>query len=234
MDRPPLGSDRGDDSAAGRVRRVIYHKAGSSTRLAAQELAYDQAPMSVSRARAGIGNEDIYDLIGVGFGPSNLALAVAAREIDPQKRCLFFERKTAVEWHPGILFDRSRLQVPFLKDLVTLRNPASPYTFLQYTKAKGRLERFVNLREFHPTRLEYQDYLQWVAEAFSADVRYGATVRRVTPVRIGTEARLSVFHLKVEHASTGEAVGYWARNVVYAGGGTPRLPLPGIRLSSKV
>src|SRR5262245_59945733 len=123
----------------------------------------------------------LLDFIGIGFGPSNLALAVAAREIDARKRGMFFERRAACDWHPGLLLDTSRMQISFLKDLATLRNPASPYSFLQYTRAKGRLEHFVNLSEFHPTRLEYRDYFRWVAQAFADQVRYGCEVRRVRP-----------------------------------------------------
>src|SRR5437899_5988264 len=95
--------------------------------------------MAASPSEANI-SFDIYDIIGVGFGPSNLALAIAAREIDATKRCLFVERRATFAWHQGILIDGSRMQISFLKDLVTLRNPASPFSFLQYTKARGRFE----------------------------------------------------------------------------------------------
>lgn len=176
----------------------------------------------------------IYDFIAIGFGPSNLALAVAAREIDPDKKCIFFELKSAFEWHPGILLDGSRMQISFLKDLVTLRNPASPFTFLQYTKAKQRLERFVNLREFHPTRLEYQDYLRWVADAFSDQVRYGSIVRKVTPMKLEGESRPSLFRVEVQNIATNELSVYLARNVVYASGGKPRVPEDKVSLTSKV
>lgn len=177
-------------------------------------------PSTQHDARNGDG---VLDFLGIGFGPSNLALAVAAREIDPKKRGLFFELKSKFQWHPGLLLDTSRMQISFLKDLATLRNPASPYTFLQYTKAKGRLERFVNLKEFHPTRLEFQDYLQWVAEAFSDQVRYGTIVRRVTPVTPEGETRPTLFRVEAQNVETGETSVYLTRNVVYACGGKPRV-----------
>ena len=107
------------------------------------------------------GEPPVFDFIGVGFGPSDLALAVAAREIDAAATGLFLEQNSAFQWHPGMVMDGAAMQISFLKDLATLRNPSSPYTFLQYTRAKGRLERFINLRDFYPTRLEYQDYLRW-------------------------------------------------------------------------
>ncbi|MEP7245588.1 MAG: amino acid adenylation domain-containing protein [Gammaproteobacteria bacterium] len=168
--------------------------------------------------------DDILDFIGVGFGPSNLALAVAAQELDPTQRGLFFERRPAFDWHPGLLFDSSRMQISFLKDLATLRNPASPFSFLQYTKAKGRLERFVNVSEFHPTRWEYRDYLRWVAASFAHQIRYGWAVRAVTPASPCAEGRYSLFKVEVENLDSADTATYWARNVVYAAGGKPRYP----------
>src|SRR4051794_10016492 len=107
------------------------------------------------------GSDCSYDFVGVGFGPSNLALAVAAEELAPNLQGLFVERSRCFQWHPGMMLDGARMQISFLKDLATLRNPASQYTFLQYVKAKGRLERFVNINEFRLSRLEYGDYLRW-------------------------------------------------------------------------
>jgi amino acid adenylation domain-containing protein len=176
----------------------------------------------VSVSALSLRNDQILDFIGVGFGPSNLALAVAAHELDPNATGLFFERKAAFDWHPGLLFDSSRMQISFLKDLATLRNPASAFSFLQYTKAKGRLERFVNLSQFHPTRWEYRDYLRWVADAFADRVRYNMIVCRVTPVRSSADADYDVFEVEVRHAETAETHTYLTRNVVYAAGGTPR------------
>src|SRR5262245_36348336 len=115
---------------------------------------------SMAATSASAGSD--YSFVGIGFGPSNLALAVAADEISLIHSGMFIERSPRFQWHPGMMFDGARMQISFLKDLATLRNPSSPYTFLQYTKAKGRLEQFVNVNEFRPTRLEYHDYLQWV------------------------------------------------------------------------
>jgi L-ornithine N5-oxygenase len=167
-----------------------------------------------------------HDVVGVGFGPSNLALAIAARELDESLDCVFYERNAQVSWHPGMLIEGARMQISFLKDLVMLRNPASPYTFLQYAKAKNRLERFVNLGEFRPTRLEYQDYLRWVAEAFSGQVSYGCDVIAVAPANQGEDGEPSLLAVEVHDFSTGEVTTVFTRNVVYAAGGRPR-SLPG-------
>ncbi|MFF1561639.1 SidA/IucD/PvdA family monooxygenase [Streptomyces sp. NPDC058279] len=174
-------------------------------------------------ALVGTSAERPYDLLGIGFGPSNLALAVCAREQKLPLSCLFLERREGVAWHPGMLIDGARMQISFLKDLVSLRNPASPYSFLQYTKAKGRLERFVNLNEFRPTRIEYDDYLKWVAEDFTDQVRFGTQVNKVTPVTAGGST-LSLFRVDTRDVVTGDCVTYYARNVVHAGGGRAGRP----------
>jgi lysine/ornithine N-monooxygenase/predicted FMN-binding regulatory protein PaiB len=164
----------------------------------------------------------VLDYVGVGFGPSNLALAIAAKELSPQLRGLFFERSAQVEWHPGLMLPSARMQISFLKDLVTLRDPASPFTFLKYTKAKGRLERFINLRQLYPTRLEYQDYLRWAAAPFSDQVRYRTEVRRVRPVKRWSEDSFDAFEVDVVDLDSGETTFFCSRNVVCAPGGVAR------------
>lgn len=167
--------------------------------------------------------QEALDIAGIGFGPSNLALAVYARETAAPVRSLFFERAAETRWHSGMQLPGARMQISFVKDLVTLRNPQSPYSFLQYLAARGRLEHFVNLGHFRPTRLEYEDYLRWVAADFSDQVRHHTAVRRVSPVD-GLDGRLSLLRLELEDTRTGQRSHVCARNVVYAAGGRPRVP----------
>lgn len=173
----------------------------------------------------GDGRDAELDYIGIGFGPSNLALAVAADELIPNKTGLFLERSETFQWHPGMMLNGARMQISFLKDLATLRNPASRYTFLQYAKAKGRLEQFVNLNEFHPTRVEYNDYLCWVAESFKDNVRYGTVVTSVVPVggASSTNGHLTRFRVHARDVNTGEESCFLAANIIYGCGGVPRL-----------
>src|SRR5688500_12118925 len=71
------------------------------------------------------------DVIGVGFGPSNLGLAVAIEEHNLAVEAsggrilapMFFERQPDFSWHGGMLLETATVQVSFLKDLVTMRNP---------------------------------------------------------------------------------------------------------------
>lgn len=133
-------------------------------------------------------HEDVFDIVGIGFGPANLALAIAIEEhnaADPtaEVRARFFEKQDAFAWHPGMLLEGATMQIAFPKDLVTFRNPTSSYSFFSYLHARGRLVDFVNHQTFFPTRHEFQDYLQWAAGRVDADVRYGTAVTRVESVR---------------------------------------------------
>ena len=60
---------------------------------------------------------DIYDLIGIGLGPTHVALAVAFKEDHPDGRALFLDQRPAFAWHPALLLPASRMQISFLKDL---------------------------------------------------------------------------------------------------------------------
>jgi lysine N6-hydroxylase len=118
-------------------------------------------------------------VIGVGLGPFNLGLAALLAPVD-QLDAVFFEARPAFSWHPGLLLDGVALQVPFLADLVTLADPTSRYSFLNYLHCRGRLYRFYFYERFHVPRREYDAYCRWVAEQLPA-CRFGQPVTGVRP-----------------------------------------------------
>ncbi|MBP2326371.1 L-ornithine N5-oxygenase [Kibdelosporangium banguiense] len=125
------------------------------------------------------------ELLAVGAGPSNLALAVALEELAPglARDSLVIERDQEVSWQKGMLLPEALSQVSFLKDLVTLRNPRSKFSFLNYMHAIGRLDQFVNMGCFVPYRIELAGYLKWTAEQLSqVDVQMGRECARISPV----------------------------------------------------
>jgi L-ornithine N5-oxygenase len=110
------------------------------------------------------------ELLAVGAGPANLALAVALEELAPAglaENSLVIERGPAVEWQTGLLLPWTKSQVSFVKDLVTLRDPTSRFSFLNYLHSVGRLNDFTNMGSFLPYRLEISGYLSWVAESLA-------------------------------------------------------------------
>jgi L-ornithine N5-oxygenase len=168
----------------------------------------------------------VYDVVGIGFGPSNLALAVALEEeYGSGVNAVFFDRQPRFGWHRGMLIEGATMQVHFLKDLVTLRNPASPYTFLSYLREKGRLVDFINHKTMFPSRLEFHDYLEWVAASFAGLVRYGSEVVAVRPADRDT--------LEVVVRRGDELHTCLTRNLVIGAGLAPVLPAglsPGERI----
>jgi lysine N6-hydroxylase len=116
------------------------------------------------------------DAVGVGVGPFNLSLAALLAPTGFNAR--FFDRTVGFQWHPGLLFPEATIQVSYLKDLVTLVDPTSPYSFVAFLRAHRRLYRFINRTEARVSRKEFNQYLQWVAGALP-NVEFGAEVREV-------------------------------------------------------
>ena len=106
------------------------------------------------------------DVLMIGAGPSNLALAVALEECGSPELAanpLIIEQSEDVKWQRNLLLPWVRSQVSYVKDLVTLRNPRSRFTFLNFMHEAGELDEFVNLATFHPYRWQISAYQQWVA-----------------------------------------------------------------------
>ena len=161
----------------------------------------------------------ILGVIGVGFGPSNLGLAIALEEHNEKSgnqaiSAQFLEAKTEFGWHTDMLIPGTTMQISFLKDLASQRNVRSRYTFLNYLTERGRLSEFINHQTFFPTRLEFHDYLEWAAERVDATVHYGT---RAVAVRDEGDC----LAVDVEGAQN---TTLRARAVVLAGGLHPQLP----------
>ncbi|MFI7547035.1 lysine N(6)-hydroxylase/L-ornithine N(5)-oxygenase family protein [Actinoplanes sp. NPDC049599] len=170
-----------------------------------------------------------YDVVGVGLGPANLSLAVAleefaARSGDDSLSSVFLERGEALSWHRGMLLPGAKMQISFLKDLVSFRNPRSRFSFLSYLHAVGRLPEFVNNKDFFPTRMEFHDYLSWASRHLTTPVRYNTSVIGLRPA--GSPGPGDVIaELAVDVDSAEHGRGHLrARNVVISTGLVPRMP----------
>ncbi|WP_329377941.1 lysine N(6)-hydroxylase/L-ornithine N(5)-oxygenase family protein [Streptomyces sp. NBC_01716] len=168
----------------------------------------------------------VHDLIGIGFGPSNVAMSIAVSEHNARVgrqepvTAHFFEQQPRFGWHRGMLIDDATMQVSFLKDLVTLRNPTSEFSFLCYLQSKGRLIDFINHKNLFPLRVEFHDYFEWAAAKVDDTVSYGHEVVGVMPVvRDGTTEYLDV----TVRSREGLAV-HRTRNLVIGTGLRPQMP----------
>ncbi|MBV7262654.1 SidA/IucD/PvdA family monooxygenase [Photobacterium sp. WH24] len=160
-------------------------------------------------------NRNEYDLIGIGFGPGNIALAISLEEKDLSSSMLFLESNTAPDWQPEMLLDGSDIQHNPLRDFVTPRNPVSPYGFLSYLKEEDRLFEYLNLGLEFPLRKDYARYVRWVARKFDKWVSYGEKV-----IGISRDSDNPIFW----RIDTSLNRTLYAKSVSFAPGRTPYIP----------
>lgn len=165
------------------------------------------------------GNIPDYDIIGIGIGPFNLGLAAL---LDPIKdvRALFLEAKPSFDWHGGMMIEGTTLQVPFLADLVTLADPTSRYSYLNYLHQRERLYKFYFLERFLVPRAEYNDYCRWVAGRL-ASCRFERRVELVTFIETAAGPR---FEVTVRHTDSLLQEVFHAHDLVLGVGTFPHVP----------
>ncbi|MCB5167778.1 SidA/IucD/PvdA family monooxygenase [Streptomyces bambusae] len=170
-----------------------------------------------------------HDLVGIGIGPFNLSLAALAHGLPHGPRdgglaTAFYDQRPAFHWHPGLLLDGATLQVPFLADLVTLADPASHWSFLNYLRHRERLYPFYFAERFHIHRTEYDAYCRWVADSLPG-LHFG---HQIDAVRWNPERDLfEVDFTQLDADGEAEALGRThARNLVLGIGTAPWVPEP--------
>jgi len=134
------------------------------------------------------------DFVAIGLGPFNLGLACLTEPIE-ELDGVFLEAREKFDWHPGMMLDDATLQVPFLADLVTMADPTSRWSFLNFLKETGRLYPFYIRESFYPLRREYNQYCQWAADRLPG-LHFGQAVERVEhdgTAYVVTTARGDVF-----------------------------------------
>ncbi|MFJ1705010.1 lysine N(6)-hydroxylase/L-ornithine N(5)-oxygenase family protein [Kitasatospora sp. NPDC088346] len=163
-------------------------------------------------------------VLAIGAGPANLALAAAIEEsgnTELADSTLLLEQAPDIKWQRDLLMPWARSQVSFLKDLVTLRNPRSKYSFLNFLHDQGRLDQFVNLGTFHPFRWEFSDYLQWVATTLEhVQIRYNARVTTIDPLHDHSHTPTG-WHVTLDNGDT-----IRTRDLVIGAGRDPHIPRP--------
>ncbi|MFF7651035.1 lysine N(6)-hydroxylase/L-ornithine N(5)-oxygenase family protein [Streptomyces sp. NPDC007983] len=118
-----------------------------------------------------------FGLLGIGVGPANLSLAALLyphRELPS----LFLDRKESFGWHDGQQMPGSSLQVSVLKDLVSLADPTSKFSFMNYLHDQGRIYHFLNAQFDAVPRQEFRNYLEWASWRMK-NVVFGEEVRSV-------------------------------------------------------
>jgi lysine N6-hydroxylase len=163
------------------------------------------------------------DLAGIGIGPFNLSLAALAQPL-PGLHTAGYDQRPAFHWHPGLLIEDTTLQVPFLADLVTLADPTSPWSFLNYLRTHDRLYPFYFAERFHAPRTEYDAYCRWVSEQLDS-LHFS---HHVDAVRWNPEhALFEIDFTRLDRDGEADALGRsYARNLALGTGSAPYVPEP--------
>lgn len=174
----------------------------------------------------------VYSIIGIGIGPFNLGLAALLEPVQ-EVNALFFDQAAAFDWHPGLMLQNTTLQDPFMgTDLVTMADPTSRFSFLNFLKKTGRLFQFFIRHDFYMLRREYNVYCKWVAEQLS-NCRFSHKVTKVS-------YEDGLYQVTVTNTRTGETGIHLAERLVLGTGTQPVVPsfinkdeLPGVIHSSE-
>lgn len=159
---------------------------------------------------------DVYDFIGIGLGPFNLSLA--AMSDDSGINSLFLDEKDGFDWHRGMMISGVTLQTPFMCDLVTMADPSSQYSFLNYKKKVGELYSFYIKEDFYLLREEYNQYCQWVVSKLS-NTRWSERVESVF-----YDEASAIFSVEFVNTHTGAKNTAKTKHLVLGTGPTPYVP----------
>lgn len=132
--------------------------------------------------------DEIHDFAGIGIGPFNLSLACLSAPLDDLAG-VFFDRKPGFDWHPGLMLPHARMQTPYPADLVTLADPTSPFSFLNFLKQQGRIHSFLIRDDHYLPRREFNQYCQWCAEQLP-NLHFGLEVTGLEHVQRGGHFRI--------------------------------------------
>lgn len=174
----------------------------------------------------------VHSIIGIGIGPFNLGLAALLEPVQ-EVNALFFDQAAAFDWHPGLMLQNTTLQDPFMgTDLVTMADPTSRFSFLNFLKKTGRLFQFFIRHDFYMLRREYNVYCKWVAEQLS-NCRFSHKVTKVS-------YEDGLYQVTITNTRTGETGVHLAERLVLGTGTQPVVPsfinkdeLPGVIHSSE-
>ncbi|SFW34714.1 lysine N6-hydroxylase [Sinomicrobium oceani] len=160
-------------------------------------------------------SQNKYTVIGIGIGPFNLGLAALLDPVE-ELSSVFFDQSDGFDWHPGLMFSNATLQVPFLADLVTMADPSSKFSFLNFMKENDRLYKFYIRESFFMLRKEYNAYCQWAASRLP-NCKFSHRV-------VAIDHNKGLYEVAVKHTKTGEVSVHYAEKLVLGTGTSPRIP----------
>jgi L-ornithine N5-oxygenase len=160
--------------------------------------------------------QQIHSVLGLGFGPANLSLAVALEEFGYGGSMRFLERAGQFEWQREQLLAGTDIQNNPFRDLIMATNPGSRHTFINYLASRGELTSYLHLNVKFPPRLEYGNYMAWVAESFRDVVDYGQPATQLSVIDFDGR--------DLFQAETASGHRYLGETLILGVGRSPRIP----------
>jgi len=160
-------------------------------------------------------NNKIHTVIGIGIGPFNLGLAALLNPLE-EVSAVFFDQVDEFDWHPGLLLDYVTLQTPFLCDCVSMADPTSPYSFLNFLKESGRLYKFFIRENFYILRKEYNLYCKWVSKQLES-CKFSHKVAAIN-------YKDGLYAVTVQNIKANKTEVYYAEKLVLGTGTKPSVP----------
>jgi lysine N6-hydroxylase len=158
----------------------------------------------------------VYNLIGIGIGPFNLGLAALLHPVEDVS-AVFFDQSEGFDWHPGLMLQSATLQTPFMgTDLVTMADPTSWFSFLNFLKQTGRLYPFFIRESYYMLRREYNLYCQWAIKQLPS-CRFSHKVSRLA-------YKDGLYEVTVQNTKTGDVTTWYAEKLVLGTGTQPYTP----------
>ncbi|WP_034947936.1 lysine N(6)-hydroxylase/L-ornithine N(5)-oxygenase family protein [Erwinia oleae] len=162
-------------------------------------------------------NNTLYDFIGIGIGPFNLGLACLSEPVDGLNG-VFLDQNAGFDWHTGMMLESAHLQTPFMADLVTLADPTSPYSLLNYMKVTGKIYSFYIRENFFLMRKEYNQYCQWACSRLS-NLRWNTRVEYVS-----YDAELECYRVRAVDTVSGRQQTWLGKRLVLGTGPSAWMP----------
>jgi L-ornithine N5-oxygenase len=170
--------------------------------------------------------DQILDVLCIGFGPTSLSLAAGFHENqNAMDRVLFLEKNTKFYWQgENFPLGKCSMKSNFMHDLVTARNPSSKFSFVHYLWSTNLLVIFTNLSAIRPPRSLFKNYLTWCANQFErlGWVKYGVEAQLISPIS-GGNSTITSWRVTTKDRS-GKMRDDIARKVIVATGSHAYLP----------
>jgi L-ornithine N5-monooxygenase len=190
-----------------------------NSRVCTQKFSLSTSDMSLLTGSQG----QTLDLVCVGFGTAAISVAIALQENQALANTLFLDCQRETEWKPLHQPAASRMSTSLFNDLITLENPCSRFSFINYLHKTDQLVTFTNVSQLQPTRDAYTDYLRWCASHFQPHVAFGRRAIAIHGVHKST-GLIAEWSVRFEDVDTGEKTSVLAKQVLCAVGLQPRIP----------